>query len=102
VPVLHAFPDIDADIDEIGKLLVGLEERALLRPDLRHLGAFMLMLDRLPQPVDGIGYFQFRDILSRVMPRLLARRAAEGGGESGHESTADDVASLNHAVLQII
>ena len=38
VPVDDALPDADADLDEVGKFLVRLEERALLIANARELG----------------------------------------------------------------
>jgi hypothetical protein len=70
---------------------------ALLRSDLRDFGA-MLMLDRLPQLVDGVGDFQFRDIPSRVARRLRSRRTTEGRHKPRSQSAADDVSSFHHAV----
>jgi hypothetical protein len=31
VPIVQTLPDVDADVDEVGEFLVGLEERPLLR-----------------------------------------------------------------------
>ena len=39
MPVVHALPDLDADVDEVGKLLMSLEKRPLLSPDPVHFGA---------------------------------------------------------------
>ncbi len=96
VPVVHAIPDVDADLDEVRKLLARPQEGSLLLADLSELCECRIEppLEQLTQLVDLAG-----DFLG--VGSLSGRGVVAGAEQRGdpEESTPHDVTAFHHALL---